>query len=68
MTQKNYILWLMLLWGYGGKDIFFSKNINGTGMNLLIWVRKVNSSGNEMFPFISKEGEILFFQVMAGLV
>lgn len=46
--------------GYGGKDIFFSKNINGTWDEPINLGPKVNSSGNEMFPFISKEGKLYF--------
>ena len=46
--------------GYGARDIYYSKNIDGLWDEPINLGPKVNSSGNEMFPFISKEGKLYF--------
>lgn len=46
--------------GYGGKDLYYSKYINGTWEEPINLGPKVNSIGNEGFPFISKEGKLYF--------
>ncbi|MBL1279257.1 MAG: OmpA family protein [Fluviicola sp.] len=47
--------------GYGGTDIYsVNRNEDGTWGRPLNMGSKINTAGNEMFPFIHKEG-ILFF-------
>ena len=47
-------------WGYGGKDIYVSKNNNGTWEEPVNLGPKVNTTYNELFPFLSKEGKLYF--------
>lgn len=46
--------------GYGGSDIYFSVNSNGHWSKPFNLGPKVNSSGNELFPFISNDGVLYF--------
>ena len=45
--------------GFGGKDIYISKNENGTWSEPVNLGPKVNTAGNEAFPFMYKDS--LFF-------
>ena len=46
--------------GYGGMDIYMSKNISGNWSTPVNLGQKINSEGNEIFPFITDE-EVLIF-------
>lgn len=46
--------------GYGGTDIYISRLINGTWSKPENMGGKVNSVGNEMFPFIDEAGNLYF--------
>ncbi|MBL0302805.1 MAG: OmpA family protein [Cytophagaceae bacterium] len=46
--------------GYGGTDLYMSKFINGTWSKPENLGGKVNTVGNEMFPFIAPDGQLYF--------
>jgi outer membrane protein OmpA-like peptidoglycan-associated protein len=46
--------------GYGKSDIYFSVNVNGQWSNPFNLGPKVNTEGNEFFPFISND-DVLYF-------
>ncbi|MGF1638201.1 MAG: hypothetical protein ACFCUU_14070, partial [Cyclobacteriaceae bacterium] len=46
--------------GFGGTDIYFSENINGQWSKPKNMGAKVNTDGNELFPFISHENTLYF--------
>ena len=46
--------------GYGGMDIYMSKNISGNWTTPVNLGPKVNTEGNEVFPFIAKDDELYF--------
>jgi outer membrane protein OmpA-like peptidoglycan-associated protein/tetratricopeptide (TPR) repeat protein len=46
--------------GYGGTDIYISRLINGTWSKPENMGSKVNSVGNEMFPFVDEAGNLYF--------
>jgi len=46
--------------GYGKSDIYFSVNVNGQWSNPFNLGPKVNTEGNEFFPFISNDGVLYF--------
>lgn len=47
-------------WGYGGTDIYLSRLVNGRWSNPVNLGAKVNTAGNELFPFIQND-TILYF-------
>lgn len=46
--------------GFGGTDIYFSKFENGKWYSPVNAGNKVNTSGNEMFPFVSSDNVLYF--------
>lgn len=46
--------------GYGGKDIWVAANDNGTWVVVENLGPKINTGGNEMFPYVRNDG-VLFF-------
>lgn len=46
--------------GFGGMDIYVSKNVNGEWQKPTVLGPEVNSEGNELFPYIDKEGVLYF--------
>lgn len=46
--------------GFGGKDIYYSELKNGQWSDLFNLGEDVNSSSNEMFPFINKKGKLFY--------
>jgi peptidoglycan-associated lipoprotein len=46
--------------GFGGTDIYVTKLENGTWSKPLNLGEKINTSGNEMFPYIHKDGTLYF--------
>ena len=46
--------------GYGGSDIYFSKRFQGYWQEPVNLGPKVNTSGEEMFPFINTNGDLYF--------
>jgi outer membrane protein OmpA-like peptidoglycan-associated protein/tetratricopeptide (TPR) repeat protein len=46
--------------GYGGTDIYYSKYSGNTWTNPVNLGPVVNSEGNELFPFVDKEGNLYF--------
>jgi len=46
--------------GYGGMDIYVSHNVNGTWQKPVNLGPTVNTSRNEVFPFINKAGQLYF--------
>jgi len=46
--------------GFGGMDIYVSENKDGTWGEPINLGPTVNSSGNEIFPFINEEGALFF--------
>lgn len=46
--------------GFGGMDIYVSENIDGNWKKPINLGPTVNSTGNELFPFINEEGALYF--------
>lgn len=46
--------------GFGGMDIYVSKNENGSWQKPINLGPTVNTSGNEIFPFVSPSGNLFF--------
>jgi peptidoglycan-associated lipoprotein len=47
-------------WGYGGTDIYYCKKENGVWSQPVNMGPKINTEGNEAFPFIWKDSTIYF--------
>lgn len=47
-------------WGYGGTDIYMIKMLNGRWSNPLNIGARVNSAGNETFPFLQNDSTMYF--------
>ena len=46
--------------GYGGRDLYMSKRISGEWEEPINLGPKVNTSGDELFPYISKDNDLYF--------
>ncbi len=46
--------------GFGGKDIYFAENSNDGWVNVTNLGERINTAGDEMYPYIREDG-ILFF-------
>ncbi|HYC84458.1 MAG TPA: OmpA family protein, partial [Chryseosolibacter sp.] len=46
--------------GYGGTDIYYLRVINGVWSESVNLGPTINTSGNEMFPFIDEKGDLYF--------
>jgi outer membrane protein OmpA-like peptidoglycan-associated protein len=47
-------------WGYGGTDLYKSENINGTWTKPVNLGKLINSSGNEMFPYLMNDSVLYY--------
>ncbi len=47
-------------WGYGGTDLYKTENIGGTWTKPVNLGKGINTSGNEMFPFLLNDTVIYF--------
>ena len=47
-------------WGYGGTDLYRTEYINGAWKQPVSLGREINSTGNEMFPFLLNDSVLYF--------
>ncbi len=47
-------------WGYGGTDLYITKNISGTWTKPVNLGKEINTSANDMFPFLLNDSVLYF--------
>lgn len=52
-------------WGYGGTDLYASQKVNGKWITPINLGQYINSSGNEVFPFLQNDS-VLYFSSSAN--
>ncbi len=60
-TEGNVMIFVSdMPWGYGGTDLYRTENIGGTWTKPVNLGKQINTSGNEMFPFLTNDSTLYF--------
>ncbi len=62
LNEKGNIMYFVadMPWGYGGTDIYRTENVGGTWTQPVNLGKNINTTGNEMFPFLANDSVLYF--------